>query len=114
MNQSMEKTKLHKYNQKQSSSKMHLTLNSTVEPRYNEGPWDHENYLVISGFSLYQGKKTKKYKELGPAKLPCYKRVLLYQKHSLVVKRISHLTVVTIYVKLQNIKPHSLLHVKRR
>ena len=19
------------------------------------GPWDHENYLVISGFSLYQG-----------------------------------------------------------
>ena len=39
---------------------------------------DHENYLVISGFSLYQGKKTKKYKELGPAKLPCYKRVLLY------------------------------------
>ena len=20
------------------------------------GPWDHENYLVISGFSLYQGK----------------------------------------------------------
>ena len=42
------------------------------------GPWDHENYLVISGFSLYQGKKTKKYKELGPAKLPCYNRVLLY------------------------------------
>ena len=42
------------------------------------GPWDHENYLVISGFSLYQGKETKKYKELGPAKLPCYKRVLLY------------------------------------
>ena len=27
---------------------------------------------------LYQGKKTKKYKELGPAKLPCCKRVLLY------------------------------------
>ena len=23
-------------------------------------------------------KKPKKYKELGPAKLPCYKRVLLY------------------------------------
>ena len=35
------------------------------------GPWDYENYLVISGFSLYQGKKTKKYKELGPPKLPC-------------------------------------------
>ena len=41
---------------------------NTVEPHYNEGPWYHENYLVISGFSLYQGKITKKYKELGPAK----------------------------------------------
>ena len=27
---------------------------------------------------LYQGKKTKKYKEVGPAELPCYKEVLLY------------------------------------
>ena len=27
---------------------------------------------------LYQGKKTKNYKELGPGKLPCYNRVLLY------------------------------------
>ena len=46
----------------------------TVEPRYKRDPWDHKNDLVISGFSLYQGKKTKKYKELaqlGPAKLPC-------------------------------------------
>ena len=46
-------------------------LKNTVKPRYNEalgtmkitllyqGPWDHENYLVISGFSLYQGKKNK-------------------------------------------------------
>ena len=34
--------------------------------------------FVILGFSLYQGKKTKKYKELGPVKLPCYKRDLLY------------------------------------
>ena len=45
------------------------------------GPWKLPCYiwfLIISGFSLYQGKKTKKYKELGPAKLPCYKRVLLY------------------------------------
>ena len=41
----------------------------------------HENYLVKSGFSLYQGKKTKKYKELGPAKLPIrplYSEVPLY------------------------------------
>ena len=51
------------------------TRHNTVEPRYNE---DLKNYLVITGFSLYQGKNTKKYKELGPAKLPCYKRVLLY------------------------------------
>ena len=50
----------------------------TVEPRYNEVLGTIKNYLVISGFSLYQGQKTKKYKELGPAKLPCYKRVLLY------------------------------------
>ena len=35
-------------------------------------------YLVISGFSLYQGKNTKKYKELGPAKISCKNRVLLY------------------------------------
>ena len=50
---------------------------STVEPRYNEVHVQYyENYLVISGFSLYQGKKAKTYnKELGPAKLPCYKRV---------------------------------------
>ena len=36
-----------------------------IQPLYNEVP-------------LYQGRKTKKNKELGPAKLPCYKRVLLY------------------------------------
>ena len=24
------------------------------------GPWDHEYYLVISGFSLYQGKKKQR------------------------------------------------------
>ena len=36
------------------------------------GPWEHENYLVISGFSLYHSKKTKKYKEVGPAELPGY------------------------------------------
>ena len=45
----------------------------------HEVPWDHENYLVInSGFLLYHSKKTKKYKEVGPAELPCYMRVLLY------------------------------------
>ena len=48
----------------------------TVEPPYNE-------VLRTMKFTLCQVshirvKKTKKYKELGPAKLPCYKRVLLY------------------------------------
>ena len=50
----------------------------TVEPLYNEDLGTMKNYLVISGFLLYQGKRTKKYTELGPAKLPCYNRVLLY------------------------------------
>ena len=58
--------------------KINADLLYIVEPRYKRGPWDHENYLVITGFSLYQGKKTKEYKELGPFKLPCYKRVMLY------------------------------------
>ena len=44
----------------------------TVEPRYNEVLGTMKITL------LYQGKKTKKYKEVGPAELPCYKRVLLY------------------------------------
>ena len=34
----------------------------TVEPLYNEGPWDHENHLVISSFSLYHGKKQRNIK----------------------------------------------------
>ena len=35
-----------------------IKLWSTVEPRYNEDLGTrHENYLVISGFSLHQGKK---------------------------------------------------------
>ena len=41
--------------------------------------------MMITLLMLYQvsryirvEKKGKKYKELGPAKLPCYKRVLFY------------------------------------
>ena len=50
------------------------SCSSTAEPHTKK---DHEN---ISGLSLYQCKKTKKYKGLGPEKLPssCYKIVLLY------------------------------------
>ena len=45
---------------------------NTVEPCYNKVLGTMKITL------LYQGKKMKKYKEFGPAKLPCYKRVLLY------------------------------------
>ena len=45
---------------------------NTVEPLYNEVLGTMKITL------LYQGKKTKKYKELGQAKLPRYKRILLY------------------------------------
>ena len=38
------------------------------------GPWKVPCYNRF----LYQGKKTKKYKELGPFKWPYYKRLLLY------------------------------------
>ena len=49
-----------------------------MEPLY-QGPWDHENYLVISGFSLYQGKKQRNIKSWEFSKITLfYKRVLLY------------------------------------
>ena len=35
-------------------------------------------YTTCMRYRVCGGIKTKKYKELGPAKLPCYKRVLLY------------------------------------
>ena len=48
----------------------------TVEPHYNEVL----GTMKITLLYQVQGTKTKKYKELGPAKLPCViKRVLLYQ-----------------------------------
>ena len=49
----------------------------TVEPRYNEVLGTMKITLLYQ-VSCYIRVKTKKYKELGPAKLPCYKRVLLY------------------------------------
>ena len=30
-----------------------------MEPHYNEDLGDHENYLVITDFLLYQGKQNK-------------------------------------------------------
>ena len=48
----------------------------TVEPHYNEVLGTMKITLLFQ-VSHYIRVKTK-YKELGPAKLPCYKRVLLY------------------------------------
>ena len=49
----------------------------TVEPHYNEVLGTMKITLLYQVSHYIRGKK-KKYKELGPAKLPCYKRVLLY------------------------------------
>ena len=53
-------------------------LHGTVEPRYNEVLGTIKITLLYQVSHYIRVKKTKKYKELGPAKLPCYKRVLLY------------------------------------
>ena len=56
-----------------------LKLTNTVEPRYNEVLGTIKITHLLYQVSHYiRVKKTMKYKELGPAKLPCYKRVLLY------------------------------------
>ena len=49
----------------------------TVEPRYNEVLGTMQITLLYQVSHYIRVKNTKKYKELGPAKLPCYKRVLL-------------------------------------
>ena len=49
----------------------------TVEPRYNE-VLGTVTITLLYRVSHYIGVKKQKYKELGPAKLPHYKRVLLY------------------------------------
>ena len=51
---------------------------NTVEPRYNEVLGTMKITLLYQVSHYIRGKQTMKYKELGPAKLPCYKRVLLY------------------------------------
>ena len=49
----------------------------TVEPLYNEVLGTMKITLLYQ-VSHYIRVKTKEYKELGPAKLPRYKRILLY------------------------------------
>ena len=51
---------------------------STVEPHYNEVLGTMKITLFYQVYHYIRVKKTKKYKELGPAKLPRYKRILLY------------------------------------
>ena len=50
----------------------------TVEPHYNEVLGTMKITLLYRVSHSIRVKKTKKYKEVGPAELPCYKRVLLY------------------------------------
>ena len=50
----------------------------TVEPHYNEVLGTMKLTLLYQVSHYIRVKKTKKFKELGPAKWPCYKRVLLY------------------------------------
>ena len=54
-----------------------ITSTDTVEPRYNEVLGTMKITLLYQ-VSHYIRVQKQKYKELGPAKLPCYKRVLLY------------------------------------
>ena len=52
----------------------------TVEPRYNKvlGGLGAMKIPLLYQVSHYIRVKQQRHKELGPAKLPCYKRVLLY------------------------------------
>ena len=50
----------------------------TVEPLYNEVLGTMKITLLYQVSHYIRVKKTKKYKELGPAKLPRYKKILLY------------------------------------
>ena len=54
-------------------------FDNTVEPRYNEVHGTMKITLLYQVSHYIRVKKTpKKYKELGLARLPCYKKVLLY------------------------------------
>ena len=59
---------------------------NTVEPRYNEVLGTMKITLLYQ-VSYYIGVKKQKYIELGPAKLPCYKRVLHTCQHVKVRKQ---------------------------
>ena len=52
-----------------------VNLLCTVEPLYIKVLGTMKITLLYWVSHYIKEKKTKKYKELGPAKLPCYKRV---------------------------------------
>ena len=55
------------------------TIQNTVEPHYNKVLGTMKITLLYQvPHNIRVKKNTDKYKELGPGKLPCYKRVLLY------------------------------------
>ena len=54
----------------------HSYMFSTVEPLYNEVLGTMKITLLYQVSHYIRVKKTKKYKELGPAELPRYKRIL--------------------------------------
>ena len=56
----------------------HNFYTCTVEPLYNEVLGTMKITLLYQVSHYIRENKTKKYKELGPAKLPRYKRILLY------------------------------------
>ena len=55
-----------------------LFTHNTVEPCYNEDIGTMKMTLLYQVSPLYPGKKPRNIKRVGPAKLPCYKKVLLY------------------------------------
>ena len=72
------------------SYNVHLVSHDTVEPLYNEVLGTLKITLLYQ-VSHNQGKKTKKYKELGPAKLirPRYNEVPLYTRIWILLKSLT-------------------------
>ena len=59
-------------------------------PLMNKVPCYSWSQLII-----FQGTKTKKYKKLGPAKSPCYKRVIVHGHKDLFITRFHCNTLLT-------------------
>ena len=75
---------------------------NTVKPLYNEDLGTLKITLLYQ-VSHIRVKKTKKYKELGPAKLPCYNRVLLYIRPF--ITRFHCMSITTVIVAVDIVFP---------